>query len=46
MNGASSALESLFFCILDVNDGVLIPAPYYFNYDADIEVVYYILFCY
>eukprot|EP00210_Caulerpa_lentillifera_P003736 g3569.t1 len=36
-NGASSALESLLFCILDVNDGILIPAPYYFNYDNDIE---------
>eukprot|EP00890_Picochlorum_soloecismus_P000397 jgi/Picsp_1/1358/NSC_04837-R2_transducin wd40 domain-containing protein len=37
LSGSSCVLESLFFCIADSNDGVLIPTPYYPAFDNDLQ---------
>lgn len=36
--GCSAILDSLFYCVCDEGDGVLIPAPYYPAFDNDLQV--------
>ncbi|EFN53200.1 hypothetical protein CHLNCDRAFT_137035 [Chlorella variabilis] len=36
--GAGALLDSLFWCICDAGEGVLIPAPYYPAFDNDLQV--------
>lgn len=37
LSGSSCVLDSLFFCIADSGDGVLIPTPYYPAFDNDLQ---------
>jgi hypothetical protein len=36
--GCSAILDSLFYCLCDEGEGVLIPAPYYPAFDNDLQV--------
>jgi hypothetical protein len=44
--GAGAVLDTLFFCLCNPGDGVLIPAPYYPAFDNDLQVCVYSSACY